>query len=385
MDAVSFDSPLELKSADDAGDNELVTKALDKALEGFNSTVAEKLAAVEKKSGDRLDSLEAAIKRINIGGRVTSDAAPERKSFGSYLRRGIEGMGADEVKNMTVSGNSAIAPTQIGDELIKLLTVYSPLRKYAKVVTISAPAITYPKRTGSTSAVWVGETAARTSTDMTFGSLTITPFELAAYTDVSNWLLEDNAYNLEGELMDDFAEQFGKAEGAAFINGNGTTQPAGIMADASITNVIKTGVAADFPATDAATADKILDLFYAIPGVFANEGVWMMNRTTIGKVRKLKLTTGEYLLSKPFSEGAPTTIQGRPVIEMPDMDSAGANKYPIIFGDPRGYRITDRISFDVVRNPYIVQAAGQVRFHARKRVGAAVTNPDRFVKLQCAV
>lgn len=37
-----------------------------------------------------------------------------------------------------------------------------------------------------------------------------------------------------------------------------------------------------------------------------------------------------------------------------------------------------------MRAPFIMAIKGQVRFHARKRVGADLTHPDRFIKLRVA-
>jgi HK97 family phage major capsid protein len=69
---------------------------------------------------------------------------------------------------------------------------------------------------------------------------------------------------------------------------------------------------------------------------------------------------------------------------MPDMDDWGAGNTPIIFGDLSGYRIVDRVGLSTLRGPFSLATVGQVRFHARKRVGADVTHPDRFVKLTVA-
>jgi len=70
---------------------------------------------------------------------------------------------------------------------------------------------------------------------------------------------------------------------------------------------------------------------------------------------------------------------------MLDMDDIGAGKAPILFGDMSGYRIVDRIGFSTLRDPFTLATNGQIRFHARKRVGADLTHPDRFIKLRCAV
>ena len=332
----------------------------------------------------RLDALEVKAARP-----VGTSAAPandngedERKAFNLFLRKGTDRMPEDERKNLTVANDTAggfLAPETFGNELIKLLAEFSPIRAYARVITISAPEITYPRRVTGTAATWVGETDDRTASQPSFEQLKLAPHELATYTDVSNALLEDNAYNLEGELLADFAESFGKTEGAAFINGTGNGQPAGIMTAPGIAE-IGTGEAAGFPATD--PADVLIKMFHAIPTAHAQNAVWMMNRSTLATVRQWKDGQGRYLVLDPITAGATTTLLGRPVVEMPDMDGIEADAAPILFGDLSGYRIVDRVGLSTLRDPFSLATKGQVRFHARKRVGAGLTHPDRFIKLR---
>lgn len=315
---------------------------------------------------------------------ATNDNSFERKSFVSYLRRGVERISPEEVKALTVSNDANggyLAPEEFGNELIKLLNEYSPVRQYARVVNISAPEIKYPRRVSGTAATWVGETEDRTESGMTFEQITLTPYELATFTDVSNQLLEDNAYGLEGELLTDYAESFGKTEGLAFIKGTGTGQPKGLLTASGIKEV-KTGVAASFPTTN--PADVIIGMYHSIATTHANNAVWLMNRKTLGEIRQWKDGTGRYLVLDPITAGGVSTLLGRPIVEMPDMDDIGAGKTPILFGDLSGYRIIDRLGLSTLRDPYSLAGKGQVRFHARKRVGADVTHPDRFIKLKVA-
>ena len=346
--------------------------------------------AVDTKAFDtvkaRLDQLEAKAARpqgVHITGPV---ASTEQKAFGNFLRRGVERIDADEVKALTVSSDTAggyLAPQEFGNELIKLLSEFSPIRQYAKVITISAPQITYPRRVTGTAATWTAETADRTESGMSFDQLTMTPHELATFTDVSNALLEDNAYGLEGELLSDFAESFGRTEGLAFVKGDGVGKPKGIMLASQPIAEIKTGVAANFPASN--PADVLIAMFHKIAQTYAQNAVWMMNRSTLAIVRTWKDSTGNYLVLDPLTQSAPTTLLGRPVVEMPDMDNIAAGAAPILFGDMSGYRIVDRIGLSTLRDPYTIAGKGQVRFHARKRVGADLTHPDRFVRLRMAV
>jgi HK97 family phage major capsid protein/HK97 family phage prohead protease len=350
---------------------------------------ANEATQVDLKSFDeikaRLDRMEAKANRPQ-GVHITGpNGAPERKAYDAFLRRGVERISPEEVKALTVSTDANggfLAPEEFGGELIKLLNEYSPIRKYARVVNISAVEITYPRRLTGTAATWVTETGNRTASGMTFEQVKLTPHELATFTDVSNQLLEDNAYNLEGELLSDFAESFSKTEGLAFVKGTGTGQPNGIMTAAGIAE-IKTGVAANFPTSN--PADVIIAMYHKIATTYAQSGVWLMNRNTLSVIRQWKDGNGRYLVLDPITVGGASTLLGRPVVEMPDMDDIGAGNAPILFGDMSGFRIVDRVGLSTLRDPYTLAANGQVRFHARKRVGSDLTHPDRFIKLRVAV
>lgn len=176
--------------------------------------------------------------------------------------------------------------------------------------------------------------------------------------------------------MADFAESFGRAESAAFVNGDGVGKPKGIMAAA--------GIATLSGGAGTITVASLIEAYHAIPTVYAQNAVWVMNRTTLAKLRTYFNGMGEPLLLDSISEKAPTTLLGRPVVEAPDMPNMTAGATPILFGDLSGYRIVDRVGLAIMRDPFSLATKGQVRFHARKRVGADLTHPDRFVKLKVA-
>lgn len=342
------------------------------------------VAAIETKLNARLDQIEAKLNRPAIVTHKSDESDVEKKAFLSFARRGVERMQADDIKALVASTDSAggyLAPAEIGDELIKLLRQYSPIRQFANVKTITAGSITYPRRVGSTAASWVGETADRTASDMSFEQIEIAAHELATFVDVSTKLLEDNAYNLESELMTDLAESFAIKEGQAFVSGDGVAKPVGVLAAAGIAEVV-TGNAGGFPAAN--PADVLIGMFHTLAGVHAQNGSWMMNRTTLGTVRTWKDADGRYLVLDPISAGAPATLLGRPIVEMVDMPDIAADAFPIVFGDMSAYRIVDRVSLSMLRDPYSLATKGQVRFHARRRVGADVTHPDRLLKLRVA-
>ena len=370
--------PIELKSADDEPD---ATALVTKALEGLTSDVNAKLAKV---TAD-LAAVQVKLNRpgtANDNHKMNDNSPVEAKAFNTYMRKGSERLSADEIKSMTVAVDTAggyLAPTAFASEILKTLRPFSPIRQYARTMTIGASEIKFPRRTSSTAATWVSEIADRTASELTYEQVTLTPYELATYVDISTQLLEDNTYNLEGELARDLAETFAITEGLAFVSGNGVGKPTGLLTATGITEV-KTGAAANFAAAN--PADKLIDMFHKLPGVFAQNGAWAMNRNTLSTIRQFKDAQGRYIVLDGLTDGAPVTLLGRPVVEMVDMPDVAAGTYPVVFGSMDGYRIVDRVGMSILRDPYSLASKGQVRIHARMRVGADVTNPDRFVKLK---
>ena len=108
--------------------------------------------------------------------------------------------------------------------------------------------------------------------------------------------------------------------------------------------------------------------------------VWMMNRSTIGQIRRLKDGDGEYLWAPGLAGGVPNTINGAPYVEAADMPDVGASAKPVAFGDfRRGYVIVDRIAMEMLRDPYTQATSGAVRMIFRRRVGGQVVLPEAIV------
>lgn len=358
-----------------------------KALEDFQAKVDDRLRKVEEKDPDpklieRLDKLEARANRP-AGTEPKKEAAAEQKAFGSYIRRGDAGLTDEDRKALVVATDATagfLAPTSFGTEIIKKLREVSPIRQYAKVVSISARDVRYPRRVGSTAATWVDEIANRTESAPSYEQVVLTPYELATFVEVSRQLLEDNQYDLEGELASDLGESFAIAEGSAFVSGNGTGKPKGILNAAGVAIV----VSGDATTLGINPGDILIDVFAAVPTLHAQNGAWMMNRKTLATIRKVKDGMGNYLWQPGLQAGAPSTLLGRPVIEAVDMPDIAAGAFPIVFGDWSGYRIVDRVDMSILSDPYTRATNGINVFHARKRVGGDCTHPDRFVKLKIA-
>ncbi|MEC4590558.1 phage major capsid protein [Nitrospirillum amazonense] len=334
----------------------------------------------------RLDKLEARAARQGLGGGDgTTDATGdlERRAFSRYLRTGTPGMSADETRAMRLSDDESagyLAPADFVAEIDKDLTLFSPIRALATVRTTGRSEVNTLRRTSPASATWVGEDDDRPETEVKYGQQTFNVRELGTYVDVSLSLLEDSAVDVAAELASEFAEAFGVTESQSFVNGDGALKPMGFMSDPNLSYT---------PGGDAAAvkADGLIDLFHALKPAYRQNGVWLMNSTTLAAVRKLKDSQGRYLVDIGGLANAPSTLLlGRPVVEAVDMPDIAGNAFPIAFGDfGIGYRIYDRVALSIVRDDFTQRTKGRVRFHGRRRVAAGVRRPEAIRKLRISV
>ena len=337
-------------------------------------TVNQKLVAAEAKSeqmSEALANIETMLKRPTA--QVKHDDVDFAvKSWDKWLRKGDQGLDEMELKALTVgtaatAGN--LAPAEYVNEIIKIVEEFSPVRSVARVRQTTNKEIEVPQKTANFAAAWTAEGGSRTETTGYTTTLnTIPTHELYALVDISSQLLEDSAFDMEAEMNLEFAEQFAKAEGAAFISGNGTNKPTGI------TNGSVVGSTAAAAAAAIAT-DDLINLMHDIKTPYMSGATFMFNRQTLGEIRKLKDTAGQYIFQTGFSgqAGVPNTILGSPYVEAPDVADIAADAKSVIYGDfRRGYMIVDRIALSVLRDPYSQASSGNVRYIARRRVGGEV-------------
>tara|TARA_R110002124_G_scaffold143809_3_gene308645 strand:- start:11929 stop:13083 length:1155 start_codon:yes stop_codon:yes gene_type:complete len=373
---------LTIKDGGEDDPQDIVTKAL----EDLTKTMETRLSDIESKADNtklaaRLDKLEAKGNRANGGGDDDLDekAAIEKKAFGVYLRHG-NGTPEEERKALTVSNDEQggyLAPAEMSTEFIRNLVEYSPIRTVASVRGITSPSVKYPKRTSITNAQWEGEAEDSEESTVGFGQVEVPANKLMTYVDISNELLSDSGGTAEAEVRLALAEDFGKKEGAAFVNGTGAGQPEGVMTNANIAQYLNGSATVLSP-------DAMVKMMYALPAMYRNAGTWMMNGTTMGIVRTLKDGDGRFLWQPSFQAGQPETILGRPVIEAVDMPDIASGAFPILFGDFSAYRIVDRLAMSMLVNPYLLATKGLTRIHATRRVGGRVIQAARFRKLKMA-
>ena len=328
---------------------------------------------------ETLDSLKTQLERPNSG-FSTKQVDEAYAAFDTWIRKGDRGMSELEQKALTVSNDSTggfLAPPEYVREIIKTVTEISPIRSIARVRTTAQRSVQIPRRTGQFAAQWVSEIATRSeTTGYTVGLEDIPAHEYYARVDISEQDLEDTVFDLEAEMQSEFAEQFAKAEGTAFVSGDAVGKPEGILTNSDVTSVNSGN-------GTALTADGLITLAHSIKSEYARNATFVFNRATLAAIRKLKDGNGQYIFQAGMTleGGMVNTILGFPYVQATDMPDVGAGTKPIAFGDfRRAYTIVDRVQLSVLRDPFTLASAGQVQYIARRRVGGQVVLAEAIVK-----
>lgn len=353
---------------------------IEKDLDRFED-INQKLVKAEmdqKNVAEKLEKFETMLKRPEAGFDSKS-VDQHAKTFDKYLRKGKEALDELEIKALTVSTDATagfLAPVEYVRELLKTIEELTPFRQVARVRATTQKSIEIPSRDATFAAAWVAETGTRSETTGYTTSLKeLAAYELYALVDISEQLLEDAVFDIEGEMNAEFAEQFAKAEGAAFINGTGSGQPEGVLTNSSVATV-NSGSASEL------TADGLIELVHSIKSDYATNGIFMFNRSTLAAIRKLKDTAGQYVFQAgmQLQAGVPNTILGYAYVEAPDMPNIAAAAKPVAFGDfGRGYMILDRVNLSIMRDPFTRATSGNIRYIARRRVGGEVIQPEAII------
>ncbi len=348
----------------------------------------EKLARIDLALDEhkrRLDRFALGARRPQIAGSPPLDASiAERKAaFDAYVRRGdAGGFRAAELKALSAGSGpdgGFVAPAEVERDILQRLAAISPMRSLATVRTISAGSYRAAFSATGPASGWVAETAARPETaSQPLSELVFPAMELYAMPSATQTLLDDALVDVDRWVAEEVETVFAEQESNAFISGNGTTQPRGVLtvpvvADASWSwgnlGVLNTGVSGAFAA--ASPSDILIDLIYALRTGYRQNGSFLMNRRTQSVIRKFKDSAGNYLWQPPASVGQPATLMNFPVAEAEAMPNIAASSVSVLFGDfRRGYLIVDRAGVRILRDPY--SAKPYVLFYTTKRVGGGV-------------
>lgn len=274
----------------------------------------------------------------------------------------------------TDSEGGFLVPDEFENKLIDKLADENIIRSLATVIKSSSGDKKIPVVAGHGEAVWTDEEAAFTESDDSFGVISLGAHKLTSIIKVSEELLNDAAFDIEGYISKEFVRRMAAAEENAFINGNGTGRPTGII------HTAETGETAS--AANAIIADEIINLYHSLRAPYRKNAIFIANDSTIKTIRQLKDLNGVYLWQPGLKEGQPDTLIGNKIYSSSYMPEIGAGASPIIFGDMSYYWIADRQGRIFQRLNELYAATGQIGFRTYQRVDGKLTLPEAVKALK---
>jgi HK97 family phage major capsid protein len=326
-------------------------------------------------------SLLAARPALGMGAEVE---APHQKAFAAYLRSGDD----DGLRSLPMEGKAMSASVaadggylvdpQTASDIKSAMNATASIRAIATVVSVDSTSYDVLIDHTELGAGWANETATTAETDTPqIDRITIPLHELSALPKVSQRLLDDSAFDIEGWLASRISDKFARSEAGAFVNGDGVDKPTGFLTYPTVDNDVWTWGNLGYVVTGSNTGivdgDPIIELVYSLGAEYRANASFVMNSKTAGLVRKLKDADGRFLWSDGLAQGEPARLMGYSVLIAEDMPDVGTDAMAIAFGDfANGYTIAERPDLRVLRDPF--SAKPHVLFYATKRVGGAVSD-----------
>ena len=293
------------------------------------------------------------------GVQVSDDAASLRSLF-----LGEKRSHSFERRDIIKSSTGAPVPTSFYDQVIMKARLIAPVLQTSTVLnTAGGENLQIPSLSTYSVGTVTGEGSAIGESDPVFNSfITLSAYKYSFLVQVSQELLEDAGVDMLSFLGDQVGNALGYAVGSALTVGSGTDAPNGIVTASAVGGTAGTATAF--------TADNLIDLLYSLDGAARNlPGVgWMMNGKSVGAVRKLKDTAGNYVFQPALSMDSPDMLLGKPIYENPSMVDVATGTKSVIVGHLPSYYVRTVGGLKLDRSDDFAFNAGLVTFRATFRV-----------------
>lgn len=328
------------------------------------------------KRAETIASLQADEAREARVAEATRGVAPVASGSGLHIANDAETIRAlangslrsftFEQRDVVKTSTGAPVPTSFYDQIVEHMVVAGPMLETSTMLrTAGGEALQIPRTSAYSTASLTAEGSAISESDPTFQAfVTLNAYKYSFLVQVSREMLDDSGVDILGFLAREAGTSIGVAVNTALTTGTDSTMPNGIATAAGSGITGGTGVAGAF------TADNLIDLAYSVNSAYRRmPGTgWQMTGPTIGAVRKLKDSYGQYLFQPSLQAGQPDQLLGYAIYENPDVAAVATSAKSVLFGHLPSYyvRMAGGIRFD--RSDDYAFANDLVTFRAAVRI-----------------
>ena len=258
-----------------------------------------------------------------------------------------------EARDLLKGTSNAPVPTTFSSQVIDQARLVGPMLDPSVVTvltTASGEDLVLPSLASWSTAAIEAEAAAIDESDPAFGKTTLKAYKYSFLVQLSSEFMADSNIDVMGFVSQQAGNEFGYRINNALTVGTGTVEPFGIVdrASAGVTG----GTATSTAGTGHFTADNLIDLVYSLDGAarrLPGFGI-MAAGSSIGAMRKLKTSQGDYVFIPSIQPGTPDTILGYPLIENPAMASVASGAKSVIAGHFPSYYVRSVGGLQVARS-----------------------------------
>jgi HK97 family phage major capsid protein len=347
-------------------------------IERIENEISQRDAAIDtaKKMEEReARAVDAARESFVPSSEVRGDADILRAIANGEMRSHTFGM---EKRTLVPSDNTV--PKSFIDELFSVARQAGPMLNLAQVYnTASGEQLTIPTLTGYSTATIKGAGSAIADSEPTFSSIQLSAFKYSFLVPVANELIADSSLDIASIIAEQAGNAIGFGVNTGLTVGTGTVEPTGIFTTGASAVTGGTGVGG------APTYENLVDLLYALDGqarLLPGVG-WLMNKTGLAAVRKIKDGSGAFIWSAGnIAQGQPDQLLGYPVYENPAALNVATGAFSIGVGHLPSLKARVAGGIQVAQSSDYAFNEDVTTFRVTARVDSKLTHASHFVKFK---
>ena len=283
-----------------------------------------------------------------------------------------------------------LVPTEVANELIRLVPKYGVARRNCRVWPMKSNKTTIPAGLSGLTDYWIGEGEKATASTFSLGQIELVARKHGVLVPITDELIEDSTIEIVDTLIELMAEAIGTGTDKALFQGNGGSI-AGIFGNPDVTVV--TTVGTTFSSTK---ISDLTSLMAAVDEAALDGAKWYMSSTVLYSVILNLEDDAKRKIFSPANQKVPAMLYGYPVELTNGLPKAsGADKKFIVFGNLRYVLIGDRrqYSVDTATEATIEDENGQTvnlwqqgikAIKGEERIDIKVAKPEAIAVLKTA-
>ena len=361
-------------------------EALEKTVGGIDRTLeAEKRAFELMKKPEEEENTETVTEKSTLPEKRAEIPDSDKRAFMSTVRSLAENRAGEQ--NFTMGNNGAIIPQSVAHRIItevkNICPILSGATMYAVKGTLKIPV--YGDKTADGTAHNITIDYAEEFNELTadagaFTSVDLTGYLVGVLTLIGKSFINNSEIDVFGFIVSEIAKRIALFCEKELLCGTGST-------NSHCTGALSTVNTLNAESISAVTADKLIELQAKVPVAYKGSACWTMHPETFTAIKKLKDSTGQYLLQQNggIANSFPYTLLGKPVYLSDNMPKIGNGAKAVLYGDYSGLSVNMRetVEMQALYEKYATQHA--VGLVAWFEMDSKVTENDKLAALVMSV